>query len=302
MKIIRPALIIVFSIISIILAFFHNFFSVIAIIIFSLYILDKTSDDFFDEVYSFLDPDLRYILSISLLSFIVSLDEIMVSGASIITGHAMISTGALMGSSAITVVMMAVALVSFRKRADFKSNILFIIFPVSLIFAGLVSGIPFLETAIDFGVLIVSAIFLIYLSLKGFHFKHSPGRSKGKFRPIDAAKGAFFLVFLTIGAYLLSISAADFSDFLGLNYFVGGYLVAGVAGTLPEYFMIRDSIKNGNVEDASGIFVGSTLMKGTIILPAISIAFGYSFSIYNGYVLFSIILCLALFPFLKFRN
>ena len=104
------ALVIVFSILSFLFSLFHSLFAYILIIPLSIFIMDKTSDGFFEEVYNSLNPTLRYGLSISLLAFIVSLDEILVSGSSIIRGYAEISAGALMGSDAISVVMLVLIL------------------------------------------------------------------------------------------------------------------------------------------------------------------------------------------------
>ena len=132
-------IIVAFSLLSFTLSLIHSIFAYLSIIPLSIFILDESSDAFFEEVYDSLNPTMRYALSITLLAFIVSLDEIIVSISSIITGYAEISAGALMGSDAITVLMVVLILMAVRRKLDYRKTIPYVIFPAFLIGAGILS-------------------------------------------------------------------------------------------------------------------------------------------------------------------
>ncbi len=298
------AAILFFSLLSFIFSMIHSLFAFLFIIPLSIFILDVSSDAFFDEVYDSLTPTLRYGLSITLLAFIVSLDEIMVSVSSIITGYAEISSGALIGSDAITVLMVVLIILRVGRSLDYGKTIPYIIFPVFLITAGFFAEYLNIAWATDMlyaSTLLISAIILIVVSSRMLKSKENKIEGKPGNTIRNIAFGAFYLGFLTIGAYYLSFSTVGVSSYFDISYFTGGYLIAGVVGSMPEYFMIRDSMRNGNTDDASGIFVGSTIIKGTILLPLVSIYFGYSYPLYNTFILFSILCTVILIPFMKMK-
>ena len=297
-------IIVAFSMLSFTLSLIHSIFAYLSIIPLSIFILDESSDAFFEEVYDSLNPTMRYALSITLLAFIVSLDEIIVSISSIITGYAEISAGALMGSDAITVLMVVLILMAVRRKLDYRKTIPYVIFPAFLIGAGILSeylNLAWVSNILYAATILISVVVLIAISLKILKPKEKIKESKtgAPFRNITF--GTFYLFFLTVGAYYLSFSTVQVSSYYDISYFIGGYVIAGVVGSMPEYFMIKDSMKNGNMDDASGIFVGSTIIKGTILLPLVSIFFGYSYPLFNFFILFSIICTVTLIPFMKMR-
>ena len=297
-------IIVAFSMLSFTLSLIHSIFAYLSIIPLSIFILDESSDAFFEEIYDSLTPAVRYGISITLLAFIVSLDEIMVSISSIMTGYAEISAGALIGSDAITVLMVVLILMAVRRKLDYRKTIPYVIFPAFLIGAGILSeylNLSWISNMLYAATILISVVVLIAISSKILKStgKMTKSETGTPFRNI--AFGAFYLSFLTVGAYYLSFSTVEVSSYYNISYFIGGYVIAGVVGSLPEYFMIRDSMKNGNTDDASGIFVGSTIIKGTILLPLVSIFFGYSYPLDNFFILFSIICTVTLIPFMKVR-
>ena len=239
-----------------------NFFEIISIDVISIIALVISSDLFVDEARSLSSK--FHISSSSMGKFILGtgavLDEIAVVLDSSLRGFGGISFGTIEGSNILTLVILIIMIPLVvtgisRKQAGGAVLVLLassIVLPLAFL--------PVHYTLIFAPFLIL--IFLLYVFTGNSH-GHVEDEKQNKFSiPIMALS----VLLLALSSNALVIYTDRISAISGISSFASGFIVTGIAGSLPEITMFLTSIRKVDGQAAMGVVIGSTIYKGTFLL------------------------------------
>ncbi len=269
-----------FLAVSIILSIFFTFFSlvyeyfplwldIIGIIlgIIALYI---SGDVFLDEA---LRVGIKYgISSRSVGTYIVSfgavIDEFAVVFSSSIRGYGSLSFGTIQGSNVITLIIFipVLAMVARKNFSGFRKDG-YVLLAVSLL--ALAMSVFWIRDPWYLGIPMI-AIYAIYALTNMGPARDLPHKSE---TTVDYAAMAAALLLLALAAEALVDYTMAISHIAGIASFYSGFIITGVAGSLPEIIMFGLIIVRKDGDTTLGITTGTTIYKGSLIL-GISMLFG----------------------------
>ena len=266
----------ILTLISILSLFSLNLFFALVVLVLIIVGMDISTDFIYDSTNNMLVGQPGLLYGITLFSFITSLDEIMVAGASIAQGYNGISIGAMMGSVMVTLVGFGIfSLMKRKKEFSTVSALIFVVPSFMILFSVFFYGNvnPIFIIGLSIFTTIISIILMFY-----FGFKSTSGGRVDM--NLVNYKSLLFLLLPAISLTILSITMARLTDFvgsfIGINLTISGFLIPGIFGSLPELFAIKSSLQNKDKSSAKGILIGSTLIKGGMILPLASAFFQYN--------------------------
>ena len=239
-----------------------NFFEIISIDVISIIALVISSDLFVDEARSLSSK--FHISSSSMGKFILGtgavLDEIAVVLDSSLRGFGGISFGTIEGSNILTLVILIIMIplvVTGISRKQSGGAILV------LLASSIVLPLAFLPVhyTLIFALFLI-LIFLLYVFTGNSH-GHVEDEKQNKFSiPIMALS----VLLLALSSNALVIYTDRISAISGISSFASGFIVTGIAGSLPEITMFLTSIRKVDGQAAMGVVIGSTIYKGTFLL------------------------------------
>ncbi len=191
-------------------------------------------------------------------------DEIFVSTLAAIRGRGDLGFGNIQGSNVITLLPFF-AFLPFFFRNHHKSfsadSIILLIASAFLIFVAIsFAGVPAYFSVFFF------AFFILYFVFSSRNGRKEP-RSGVKFSPVILILSLVLIYFASESIVKYSV---EFSYFYNVPFFVSGFVIAGIAGSLPEVFMMLISFRKTRPDMAFGIIVGSTIYKVTLILGLVA--------------------------------
>jgi cation:H+ antiporter len=269
-----------FLAVSIILSIFFAFFSlvynsfplwldIIGIIlgIIALYI---SGDVFLEEA---LRVGIKYgISSKSVGTYIISfgavIDEFAVVFSSSIRGYGSLSFGTIQGSNVITLIIFLpiLAMVARKNFSGFRKDG-YVLLAVSLV--ALAMSVQWIRDPWYLGIPMI-AIYAVYALVNRRPAENLPQKTE---TGVDYVAMAAALILLGFAAEALVDYTVAVSHIAGIASFYSGFIITGVAGSLPEIIMFGLIIVRKDGDATLGITTGTTIYKGSLIL-GISILFG----------------------------
>ncbi len=238
--------------------------------------MDISTDIIYESTDKFLVHKPGMLVGITLFAFITSLDEIFVSGSSIAEGYDSISLGTMLGSVTIGIVIFAISVLIIKKRQRVRSSAFMLIIPffiLILLFIDPYSLWYFWKLLVVILTVIFSIVFIFYT---GIHTERDEDVRTTK----DRGHNLILMVVSILILLILSLSMVRVTDLFGTYFHLGGvvsgFIIPGFLGTFPEFFAMKSSLKHGDSGSASGIIIGSSLMKGGIIFPVLAFMFAYN--------------------------
>lgn len=289
-------LILFFIIFSFILHSFPLWLEILGIIL-SVYSLYISGDEFMDGAIIF---GHRYgISNRSVGTYIISLgaviDEFAVVMASSINGYGDMSFGTIQGSNVITMVIFLFVLPIVMKRNfrefRFDGLIMLVISFLALLFSFLFSLVPWYA-----GVAFI-ALYIIYGTFNRSGKKESiPGM---KDENVNYATMAVAIILLIFASEAIVTYTRDVASLFNISEFVSGFIITGLAGSLPEIIMFAISLRNDRRESTVGIVTGTTIYKGALVL-GLAILFGTVSTAVGRWSIYLMIILAALFLIMGF--
>lgn len=289
----KPLLLFILSFILLLFTFIVRIYGLLfstIIIVISIGALVFSSDAFVDEVVP-LSSRLR-ISSGSMGKFILGtvavLDEIAVVLNSSFRHLGGISLGTIMGSNISTLLILLpfIPLIYIGGARKSKSGPLLILasslIAVPLALFHFISDITFVPLFL--------LIFIGYLLMKDN-------------RPVtsEVAEGNYSVPIMLLSIILLFLSSnslVEYTDSLtaisGISQFYLGFIVTGIAGSLPELVMFVTSLRKVDRDAAIGVLVGSTIYKGALLLGVAMIITKLDFYSAKDTIFFMVILAAIL--------
>lgn len=191
-------------------------------------------------------------------------DELFVSTLAALKGRADLGFGNIQGSNLITIIpfffLLPIFFRNHHKNAAPDSAILVIASLFLLLIAVSFAVVPAYFAFFFF------ALFVIYFIFSS--------RETGNEIKTEEKFNAVILILSLLLIYFASDSIVNysigFSDAYNVPFFISGFIIAGIAGSLPEVFMTVISFRKTKPDMAFGVIVGSTIYKITLILGIIS--------------------------------
>lgn len=244
-----------------------EFYIFVLSLIFSVPALYLGSESFVDESIS-LGTNLGMsgkTIGLVILSLGSIADEIFVSTIAAIRGHGDLGFGNIQGSNVITILPFFVLLPIYFKEHHKNLNVdVFILLCASILL--IFTTMTFLKVPAFFSVFFF-AMFLVYLAYSTSE-KREEDKQNGKVNLVIMILSIILIYFASDSIVKYTI---EFSDALSLPYFLSGFVVTGIAGSLPEVFMSVISFRKTRPDMAFGVIVGSTIYKVTLVLGLISV-------------------------------
>lgn len=255
---ILTAILVYFSIFRIL----SDFFEIIAIDAVSILALVLSSDSFVDQARA---VSSRFRISnASMGKFILAtgavLDEIAVVLDSSLRGFGGISFGTIEGSNILTLVILIILIPvavtgALRKHTG---GALLILLASCLIVP--LAFLPQSYTLIFAPFLIL--VFLFYVFTGNSHSQNE----EDEHRDFSILTMIFSVVLLSLSSNALVIYTDSLSAISGISSFASGFIITGIAGSLPEITMFITSIRKIDGQAAMGVVIGSTIYKGAFLL------------------------------------
>ncbi len=263
-------------VISIIFIFITNFNIYIAILglVVTVLAFAVGGDAFVDEAIGF-GTKLglsRMQTGATILSFLSIVDEIFVVFNSSLRGYSSISFGAIQGSNlvamGILLVFVLVSGVAVRRRFAIDTIIMIIAMSALLLFSFYYLSITLVLA------FILILIFVFYL----FHLireNETVDSLQSDYNPLVFFTSAFLIFFASENVVTFS---HYFYTLLGGNLFFWGFIIAGIAGSIPEGVMFLITIRKKENDSAIGLILSSSIYKATILLALATLISPVSFS------------------------
>lgn len=262
---VKPLLLFILSFILLLFTFVIKIpgliFSIIIIVI-SIGALVFSSDTFVDEVVP-LSSRLR-ISNGSMGKFILGtaavMDEITVVLNASFRHLGGISLGTIMGSNISTLLILLpfIPLIYMGGTRNSKSGPLLILasslIAVPLALFHFIPDITFVPLFL--------AVFVVYL-LMNDRRPLKPQESEVNYSVLVMLLSIFLLYF---SSNSLVVYTDNLSAISGISQFYLGFIVTGIAGSLPELVMFVTSLRKVDRDAAIGVLVGSTIYKGALLL------------------------------------
>ena len=202
-----------------------------------------------------------------ILSIAAVADEFFLSVTAAVLGFGNISFGAIQGSNIFTITFILVAaplflvtlgLKKFRKDVFYLIGSAAVVLVISLFF----TDVPWYY----FFPLI--AIFLIYFitSARSNIPKENDAAGKSSITGMIMAVALLFIASFSLVTYV-----RNFSSIMHAPLFITSFLLAGIAGSIPEISIIFITIRRKKIESSIGVMIGSTIYKLTLILGIVTL-------------------------------
>lgn len=220
-------------------------------------------------------------------------DEIFVSLIAALRGHGDLGFGNVQGSNVITIIPFFAMLPFFFKdhHKGFSVDSILLVISASLL---VLITVPFKVVPQYYSVFLL-AFFLLYFvfSSKG---KTGEPNSSEKFNPIILILSLVLIYFASDSIVKYTV---QFSFQYNIPFFISGFIVTGIAGSLPEVFMTLISFRKMRPDMAFGVIVGSTIYKITLVLGLVSAVGNMTVAggIWSTYVL--LFMCIVLFAYTR---
>ena len=269
-----------FLAVSIFLSIFFAFFSlvydsfplwldIIGIVlgIIALYI---SGDVFLEEALNFGNKHgiSRKSVGTYIISFGAVIDEFAVVFSSSIRGYGSLSFGTIQGSNVITLIIFlpVLALVAKKNFSRFRKDG-YVLLAVSLV--ALAMSIQWIRDPWYLGIPMI-AIYAIYALINRRPTEDPLQKTE---TGVDYVAMVAALILLALAAEALVDYTVAVSHIAGIASFYSGFIITGVAGSLPEIIMFGLIIVRKDGDTTLGITTGTTIYKGSLIL-GISMLFG----------------------------
>lgn len=256
--------------------------STVALAVLSIVALVYSSDAFVDEALP-LSRKLKMssgTMGKLILGTGAVLDEIAVVLNASFRHLGEISVGTIMGSNISTMVAVLpfLPLLFLGRKVSMKSGPVLIVvssmIAIPLAFLQLMPHILFVPLFI--------LIFLVYLLKRGTENVGTPAKG-GNYSFIAIILS---IILLLISSNSLVIYTDHLTELSGLSEFSIGFIVTGVAGSLPELIMFVISLRKVDRDAAMGVLVGSTIYKGAFLLAMAMLITNLDFASAGGSILF----------------
>lgn len=203
-----------------------------------------------------------------IISFGAVIDEFAVVFSSSIRGYGSLSFGTIQGSNVITLIIFlsVLALVARRNFSGFRKDG-YVLVAVSLV--ALAMSLQWIRDPWYLGIPMI-AIYAIYVMMNRGSAGDLPHRTETR---VDYAAMVAALILLALAAEALVDYTVAISRIAGIASFYSGFIITGVAGSIPEIIMFGLIIVRRDGDATLGITTGTTIYKGSLIL-GISILFG----------------------------
>ncbi len=240
-------------------------------IVLALVSLYLGGDSFLDNAREF--GNRRHVSSKSIGAYLLSLgaviDEFSVIFVASFHKYGEISFGTLQGSNIITmVVFLAILPMVFAGsyRKFFRDGIILLAASV------LLEALSFFYSVIPWYIGIVMALlFLLYV----YTGRGEAPPIEEEYVHMEYSPTSMLVALVLLG--LASEAIVNYTNGISLDFhippFISGFIVTGVAGSLPEIIMFYLGIKKQDQDITLGIVTGSTLYKATLIM-GITMLFG----------------------------
>lgn len=218
------------------------------------------------------------------LSIAAIADELFLTIIAASLGFGDISFGAVQGSNDFTLasVIIIVPLLAITTKLDsFRKDIgfLFLSSFIVLILSYMYGLIPIYIAPIFI------AVFLVYLAFAASsESQASESTESGKF---SIASLIISILLLFISSFSLVIYADYISGFFNISGFLGGFLLTGITGSIPEIMIIFITARKSKIVLSMAVLIGSTIYKLTLVLGVITL-FGnltFDYSKWSTYLL-----------------
>ena len=218
------------------------------------------------------------------LSIAAIADELFLTIIAASLGFGDISFGAVQGSNDFTLasVIIIVPLLAITTKLDsFRKDIgfLFLSSFIVLILSYMYGYIPVYIAPIFI------AVFLVYLAFAASsESQASESMETGKF---SLASLIISILLLFISSFSLVVYADYISGFFNISGFLGGFLLTGITGSIPEIMIIFITARKSKIVLSMAVLIGSTIYKLTLVLGVITL-FGnltFDYSKWSTYLL-----------------
>jgi cation:H+ antiporter len=129
------------------------------------------------------------------------------------------------------------------------------------------------------------AVFLVYLAFAASsESQASESMESGKF---SLASLVISILLLFISSFSLVVYADYISGFFNISGFLGGFLLTGITGSIPEIMIIFITARKSKIVLSMAVLIGSTIYKLTLVLGVITL-FGnltFDYSKWSTYLL-----------------
>ena len=247
---------------------FTSIYGIILVDSVSIAALVLSSDVFVDQARTLSSK--MHISNASMGKFILAtgavLDEIAIVADSTARGVGGISFGTLEGSNILTLGVL-ICLVPLLITGKFRSQTM----GASIILVSSIIVVPLIFLPVSYTLAFspfLIIVFLIYL----FKGNTKPEMEREATASFSIPLMALAIILLITSSNALVINTDSLSAISGIGDFTAGFLVTGIAGSIPEIIMFLTSIRKIDGDAAIGVLIGSTIYKGTILL-ALSMLF-----------------------------
>ena len=203
-----------------------------------------------------------------IISFGAVIDEFAVVFSSSIRGYGSLSFGTIQGSNVITLIIFLpiLAMVARKNFSGFRKDG-YVLLAVSLV--ALAMSVQWIRDPWYLGIPMI-AIYAVYALVSRRPAENLPQKTE---TGVDYVAMAAALILLGFAAEALVDYTVAVSHIAGIASFYSGFIITGVAGSLPEIIMFGLIIVRKDGDATLGITTGTTIYKGSLIL-GISILFG----------------------------
>lgn len=220
-------------------------------------------------------------------------DEIFVSVIAAVHGRGDLGFGNIQGSNVITILPFFAFLPFYFKdhhKGFSIDSVLLIISSVLLIFM----AVSFVRVPAYFAVFPLS-FFVLYFVYRSRGSRQEI-RSDEKLNPAILVLSLLLIYFASDSIVKYTV---QFSYYYSMPFFLSGFIIAGVAGSLPEVFMTLISFRKMRPDMAFGVIVGSTIYKVTLVLGLVTSIGNLTVQggVWSTYVL--LIMCLVLLAYTR---
>ncbi|MHB1440241.1 MAG: hypothetical protein ACYCSO_05820 [Cuniculiplasma sp.] len=283
---------------------FENAIFLLFITIPIIFGMDLSSDEMYDKIEDITGNKPGLLYGLTLFSFLTSFDEITVSSASIAEGYSRISLGTLLGSELVTLFIFLIILKLSKNSIERRISIILFLLPLYILFLLILD---------PFGIYVSFALTSAFVALSIFSFYFineeekksnikTTAEGEKQFEKWDYIELLFFILSIILLSIFLSKTTESIGSYLKIGNLNSGFIIPGILGSIPEIIVIKSSIRKKDSSSATGIIMGSSLIKGGILLPILIFAFGYrpvlsnyTFSL-SLILLFILVTLMVLFP------
>jgi cation:H+ antiporter len=191
------------------------------------------------------------------------IDEIALVTVATLEKHGSISLGAILGSNSVIIVAFVVLILIYHKRRQSKR------FTAATAYVILI-GLVLLASAYIFHSLFWIGSVILILIFVAFFFTDSSRTENGEERELNGTFSLplFILSLLSIGisSFVIVEIVQDIANIFSISDMLSSIIIAGIAGSLPEIYLMKLSFDQGKDKIASSILNSSTVYKTAVLL------------------------------------